>query len=758
MYPKVYVQLAKLGDQLNLLPLLHKDAKNGSRCAMMVCKEYISQFEGCSYFDALPFDGPAHDLREAVSQAKNFGKPICTQVLGPSEIVEEFTYKPAGLKSAMTTSYQKEQWRVAGRLSDWDECLPLVIDRRNAQGEFLMQKHMPKGTKRPPVLVHADGISSPFPYKPLLLELLSHCGYPVIDLGGIKADRIYDLLALYEQAYALVAIDSAPLHLAWACPRLPVLALVNDRPLPWNGSAWRPNMEWYCRYHDFPDRAPEMMAVIQGMKPRATEFVHVWNAMLGKMEHLQERPIEAKWRMLPIQPGMCVRLGPPDNPQVPYLKTALKMAMQCVRGSQKVILTRPDTRFNGWPTKPRDIEILLNDNTACYAYRMTEKDGQRQFAPVVDFFCATVTWWKEHLGELPDVLFGTDYHWSHALWATFRKAGAADITGAVWREWTAPKTGAAVSPSTAFNQPLCLKHIADTRVSCRYPKVSEQVECEPLDRTALKPFGYNPTIIEDEGFLVMAYRFHPEATTATKVVLSQIDPSGAVVSNKVMDLDKATAEDPKLFMGSRGVWMSFVASMLPEALNSVVRYTELVNGKHLGIITPKLGKNDFSQMEKNWVFWWQDGFLYCLYQCSPVQQVHRLEGEEASQALETPGPKWAWGQPRGGTPPLEYEGAWLRFFHSALDNEWAGFPRRYFVGAYLMEKEPPFKVLRVSKRPIIFGSELDDLKVKQRPHHHKPNVVFPGGAVARPWGWTLAVGTNDSACLLAKITPKELNL
>ena len=72
----------------------------------------------------------------------------------------------------------------------------------------------------------------------------------------------------------------------------------------------------------------------------------------------------------------------------------------------------------------------------------------------------------------------------------------------------------------------------------------------------------------------------------------------------------------------------------------------------------------------------------------------------------------------------------------------------------------PDDVVRVSRKPILYGSEIDDLKVEQRKAcvHWKANVVFPGGAVARDGYWLLSVGVNDSACVIAKVKPETLNL
>jgi RHH-type proline utilization regulon transcriptional repressor/proline dehydrogenase/delta 1-pyrroline-5-carboxylate dehydrogenase len=81
-------------------------------------------------------------------------------------------------------------------------------------------------------------------------------------------------------------------------------------------------------------------------------------------------------------------------------------------------------------------------------------------------------------------------------------------------------------------------------------------------------------------------------------------------------------------------------------------------------------------------------------------------------------------------------------------------------GAMLMETEPPFKPVAISKRPVLYGSEKDGLTATQRSacFHYKPKVVFPLGAIEHADGWLLSVGVNDNHCALVYVTGKDLNL
>ena len=94
-----------------------------------------------------------------------------------------------------------------------------------------------------------------------------------------------------------------------------------------------------------------------------------------------------------------------------------------------------------------------------------------------------------------------------------------------------------------------------------------------------------------------------------------------------------------------------------------------------------------------------------------------------------------------------------------MDNEWAGWRRRYFVGALLMDPDPPFAVVAITPKPLLYGSEIDGLSGTERGQcvSYKPRVVFPGGAVEHDGRFLLSVGLNDSACAILKITPEQLN-
>jgi hypothetical protein len=432
---KTLVLLGRAGDILGILPMLYADAQRGERRKLVIAEEFASIGEGCSYFDTVPFAGPHYDIAKACNEAKAVnGEVQCLQIKGPRQEVEEWTWKPAGVSANMTPSFEQEPWRMAGRLNEWGK-YPLVFDKRNPEREAaLLDKVLPpkRGRKKPVMLVSTSGTSSPFPYKELLHELLAlkfGKPYNIVDLDGVQAERFYDILALYERANILISTDSAPLHLARAVPGLPVVALTNDKPNLWVGTAWMPSHIWYCRYGDFCDRATKMLEAIEGIKKILVSgplVVHVWNAYEFK------RTIDygLRWLPLPIWKGSCGRDSGntiSDERRFPYLKDVLRMALKAglLDGTEGefVLLTRPETGIVDHTPK----EITLHE--ACYAYRI--EDGV--FKPIIDMLCATRAFWKTVLKEIPDMVLGKDFWWSQALWSIFRKHGAVDVTGCVYR-------------------------------------------------------------------------------------------------------------------------------------------------------------------------------------------------------------------------------------------------------------------------------------------------------------------------------------
>lgn len=313
------------------------------------------------------------------------------------------------------------------------------------------------------------------------------------------------------------------------------------------------------------------------------------------------------------------------------------------------------------------------------------------------------------------------------------------------------------SPRLEHNRQLLEAYARLGGPHSRYPKVSDQIETIPLRGMDLAGC-YNPTIIDHQGRLLIAFRYHGQ-TAATKLGAAFAKDNGELISRWDIDIpQEGSFEDPRFFFSNGALMLSWVHSKFPGEMRAVVKYGTYATDQITGEVQPNIGQNDWTATEKNWVFWEDDEKLYCLYRCHPTQQVYEVGA--TGSAWNIPGPSWPYGEIRGGTLPIKYEGKWLRFFHSTLWNDLSLPPWRYYLGAYLTDTAPPFKVVRVSRRPIVYASEIDDYTVAERAANPfwKTKIVFEGGAVARKDYWLVSVGINDSACLLLKVRPKDLNL
>jgi hypothetical protein len=424
-----YCLLGRTGDLCAVLPFLKQETE---RPRIVVSNQHSQLFEGVSYVDVVEWGEGIHTLLKAWHWAKmQFGEVKSLQVIGSREMVKEATYGPAGAESARTTSFVKEMWRCAGKLDKWDECWPLVFDRRNPERELkLLDEVNPprKGRPKKLMLVFTESHSSPFPYKNLLSELLKLQFAKTHNIVfNPKAERFYDLLGLMESADVMVTVDTAPLHLARAVPNLRVVALTNDSPILWNGSPWMPNHIWYSRYTDFPNRAFDMVERIRSaeLPPISPAIVCVTHRGL---ENGYRWNGGGEWVSLPIFDGMTGRdsqtsLG--DEKRFPYLKDCLRMGLQKARDNDIVMLARAGTGFSN--------PVAVMTHESCFSYRMEDNGNDLTFAPVVDMFAAKKKWWKERLPEIPDYLFGRDHYWSNGMVGMFRKYKSADLTGLTTR-------------------------------------------------------------------------------------------------------------------------------------------------------------------------------------------------------------------------------------------------------------------------------------------------------------------------------------
>lgn len=231
-YKVAIVELGRYGDIVNILPLLKLIHDNYAMPHLVVAREFESVFDGISY--AKPYVLPLknEDLKQAIDIAKrDFPIVLNTQIWGKGHT-----------QIRETTAYNVESWRMGGILHRFDDpALRPVFDKRSPEREKALLDSIPS-TGKPFLLVNlSHAVSSPCPTcSGLLAGIVERWQgqFDIVDLSKVRAQRFFDMIALFERAAAVVSIDTLWLHLAGAT-NCEVVALVN--PAKWAGTVVRFN-------------------------------------------------------------------------------------------------------------------------------------------------------------------------------------------------------------------------------------------------------------------------------------------------------------------------------------------------------------------------------------------------------------------------------------------------------------------------------------------------------------------------------------
>ncbi len=171
--------------------------------------------------------------------------------------------------------------------------------------------------------------------------------------------------------------------------------------------------------------------------------------------------------------------------------------------------------------------------------------------------------------------------------------------------------------------------------------------------------------------------------------------------------------------------------------------------------------------QKNWSpFVYQDE-LYFIYSATPHTILHYdFSTKQLALAYQTESAKkivqklWPYGEIKGGTPAIYIPelDAYLTFFHSFVrykfgEPEWAGriepLWRIYYMGAYIFDSKPPFKILAMTKRPLSYAGQYKD----RNTNYH---IIFPCGFVARENEFVISSGIADRKLILHKLAKDQL--
>jgi hypothetical protein len=251
--PPCFVQLGRFGDLILLLPAFKEwFDQTGIPPRVVSSFEFGTVLEGVSYVRPLLRNINWHfGLKQAAnSAAALYPNVIVTQLHG-----DGFRVEPDSLPS-----YSMTMWARTGVDLGLYEKLPVVFDRRRALQEKQLINRFVKHDK-PLLLVNFDSYTSPLHECDPIKRFISQWGseFQILNTHFVRADRVFDLLGLFDIAAGLITIDTMTLHLASAS-KIPYVALVrNDGQ---SGSIPKGNCVLKIGYGEMHNRFAELESVL----------------------------------------------------------------------------------------------------------------------------------------------------------------------------------------------------------------------------------------------------------------------------------------------------------------------------------------------------------------------------------------------------------------------------------------------------------------------------------------------------------------
>jgi len=452
-----FITLGAFGDCITTLPLVLRDYQVGNHPTFFIANDYKSLLDGVTYCDRMVWDGHYSQSQQAFDHAcslKQFDNVYLCQCYGTS--IERHT-----------ESYAKESWRLVGAVDLWNK-LPLVFDNRSKiREQELVDKVGPRS--KPMVLVATSGKSSPFPYINSLMEILKPLKekFDFVWLDEMVADRIYDLIGLMERALCLIATDSAPLHLSYAVPSLPVIALVTHSPDLWHGSPLRSNHIGYIRYNDFERRKSEIADILNklsGPIPYFSEstpknlsdptLIHVMSeynrfdrGAIKRYDVAKETwrraYEEGRWSTFYVHQDTLKRNANSVGEQkpVPFVRDLLLEAVRIAGPNDIIVFTNDDTCLI--PGLTKTLLNIVPDRGALYGSRREIRSFSKPLSMEsimsgykhvgADVFAFTQQWWEKWNHEFPDFLLSFEA-WDLVLKKLILETGGVEVENTCYHE------------------------------------------------------------------------------------------------------------------------------------------------------------------------------------------------------------------------------------------------------------------------------------------------------------------------------------
>lgn len=294
-------------------------------------------------------------------------------------------------------------------------------------------------------------------------------------------------------------------------------------------------------------------------------------------------------------------------------------------------------------------------------------------------------------------------------------------------------------------------------------------------------YFFNPAIVQFYDRVILAYRVVPP-DGSRRIAICELDttslrprPESIVPLSDLIQGGGTWHADPRfctygerLFLHYNDGWRTpnqiYLLELDPDHLVPRGPARPLVMD---GLRTP---------VEKNWLLFEHAGELLAVYCISP-HTILRVElagdGEVSCRRLvET-----AWnsvpyakqyGEPRGGTPPVEVDGIYYSFFHSTYPADFLRrmmgrlrryMPRnsmRYAAGFYGFAATMPFQPVLFTPAPVLTPEPSFPRRRLPQLNPRIKDSVYPSGAVWSAGKWIVAYGARNELCCIGTLSHNSL--
>jgi predicted GH43/DUF377 family glycosyl hydrolase len=259
---------------------------------------------------------------------------------------------------------------------------------------------------------------------------------------------------------------------------------------------------------------------------------------------------------------------------------------------------------------------------------------------------------------------------------------------------------------------------------------------------------WNCSMIDHGGRLIMATR---KKWKGADLWLHELDGNYRPTHSRKLDVRhhrcRSGREDPRLFTFRNRLHLAF-SGLQAHAGELYVHLALAKLAGNYGVEEVWIPEYDHrSSWEKNWQCFEHDGRLYAVYAIHP-HTVLELRGTAAVKvASEDAAMPWAWGEKRGGCPPVRVGNEFYHFFHGRRRDS---YETVYSLGLYTFDARPPFRPRRYCPGALLLPDAAD-----KRPGA-RVNVVYPAGAVLRGDRWAVAYGYQDRECRVVEFSGEAI--